>query len=300
MLDFSEIKTYPISQRRNLVHHRDFVRPKGTRITWDNKDLRRLAGIIRDAARDDRVIILQMGAHVVKCGMSLIICDLMKRGYATHLAMNGAVAIHDFEMALIGQTSEDVAEGIEDGSFGMADETGRFMNEAVNASQEGFGRALGRTISEKNLPFKDYSILSAAFEMEVPATVHVAIGTDVIHQHPTFDGARTGAATHHDFKVYTETVSRLSHGVVLNLGSAVIMPEVFLKALSISRNLGFKVAPLYAASFDVRKDVEDHFFRPNKNVVCRPTSLGGEGFNFSVEHEKSIPSLHRLLLAEEA
>ncbi|MHC4789409.1 MAG: GSU2086 family protein, partial [Planctomycetota bacterium] len=211
-------------------------------------------------------------------------------------AMNGACPIHDFEIALIGATSEDVTAGIEDGSFGMAEETGRFINETVNASREGFGRALGRRISEDALPHRDHSVLCGAFEAGVPATVHVAIGTDIVHQHPAFDGAATGAATHYDFKVYVESVSRLDGGVLLNFGSAVIMPEVFLKALSISRNLGFEVAPLYTASFDVRQDIDDYYFRPCKNVVRRPPSMGGEGFNFRGDHRQSLPSLHRKLL----
>ena len=296
MLDFSKVRTYPLSERKSLVSHREFLRPHDSKVSWDTADLRRLCGIIhRTAARGGQVL-FQMGAHVVKCGMSLLVRDLVSRGRVTHLAMNGATAIHDFEIAFIGQTSEDVREGLEDGSFGMAEETGRFINETVNASREGFGKALGRRISEEALPYRDYSILCAAFELGIPATVHVAIGTDIVHQHPTFDGGKTGAATHHDFKVYTQTVSRLADGVVLNFGSAVIMPEVFLKALTISRNLGCPVRPLYAASFDLRADIEDYFFRPRKNVVLRPTASGGEGFNFRARHEDSIPSLHRILV----
>jgi len=296
MLDFSKIKTYPISERKNLVSHRNFVHPRDSAVTWENEDFRRLCRTISRTKRAGGNILLQMGAHVVKSGLSLLVRDLMQRGYISHIAMNGAVAIHDFEIALIGETSEDVAESIEDGSFGMAEETGKFINETVNASREGFGKALGRRISREALPFREYSILCAAFELGLPATVHVAIGTDIVHQHPSFDGAKTGAATHYDFKLYAETVSQLSGGVVLNFGSAVIMPEVFLKALSICRNLGYPVAPLCAASFDLRHDIEDYFFRPRKNVVLRPTSTGGEGFNFSVRHEQSIPSLHRILV----
>jgi len=296
MLDFSKIRTYPLSERKNLVNHRDFLRPDDSKVSWDSADFRRLCRIIHNTKCKGGQILFQMGAHVVKCGMSLLVRDLMSRGFITHVAMNGAGAIHDFEIAFIGQTSEDVAKGLEDGSFGMAEETGRFINETVNASREGFGKALGRRISEEALPYRDYSILGAAFELGIPATVHVAIGTDIVHQHPTFDGAKTGAATHYDFKVYTETVSRLSNGVVLNFGSAVIMPEVFLKALTISRNLGYPVSPLYAASFDLRADIQDYFFRPRKNVVLRPTASGGEGFNFRVRHEDSIPSLHRILI----
>ncbi|MHC4591676.1 MAG: GSU2086 family protein [Planctomycetota bacterium] len=296
MLDLSKVRTYPLAQRKNLVALTDFVRPEETRVVWDEERLARVCGLVHGAVRDERPVLLQMGAHVIKCGLGLLIRDLMERGLVTHVAMNGACPIHDFEIAFIGATSEDVAASIADGAFGMAEETGRIINETVNASTEGFGRALGRRISEDKLPHRDYSVLCAAFELGVPATVHVAIGTDVIHQHPAFDGARTGAAAHYDFKVYVETVSRLSGGVVLNFGSAVIMPEVFLKALSISRNLGFEVSPLYAASFDIREDIEDYYFRPCKNVVRRPVVKGGEGFNFRVDHRESLPSLHRRLL----
>ncbi len=238
---------------------------------------------------------------MIKCGLGLVVRDLMRRGFVHHLAMNGACPIHDFEIALIGETSEDVAEGIEDGSFGMAEETGRFINETVNATDEGFGRAVGRRICEDRLPHRDHSVLCGAFEMDVPATVHVAIGTDIVHQHPTFDGAKTGAASHRDFRRYVETVAGMAGGVLLNFGSAVILPEVFLKALSISRNLGRPVAPLYTASFDIREDIEDYYFRPCKNVVRRPVSKGGQGCNFRVDHRQSIPALHRRLiqLAEE-
>jgi len=296
MLDLRRVRTYPIAERRNLVSLADFIQPSESRIVWDCEDFDRLCAVIDRARREGGRILFQMGAHVIKCGLGLLVRDLMARGFIHHVAMNGACAIHDFELALIGATSEDVATGIEDGSFGMAEETGRFINETVNASNEGFGGALGRRISQEKLPHRAHSVLCGAFELGVPATVHVAIGTDIVHQHPTFDGARTGAASHHDFKLYVETVSGLSGGVVLNFGSAVIMPEVFLKALSISRNLGYPVAPLYTASFDVRADVEDYYFRPCKNVVRRPVSRGGEGFNFSVDHRASIPSLHRKLV----
>lgn len=296
MLDLSKVKTYPIAQRRNLVTLSDFVRPKDTRISWDNEDFGRLCRLVHEAARGGKKVLFQMGAHVIKCGLGLVLCDLMERGFISHLAMNGACVVHDFEVALIGETSEDVADSIEDGSFGMAEETGRFINETVNASSEGFGRALGRRISRDKLPHRDHSVLCRAFELGIPATVHVAIGTDIVHQHPTFDGAGTGAATHYDFKVYIETVSGMSGGAVLNFGSAVIMPEVFLKALSISRNLGYPVAPLTTASFDLRADISDYYFRPRKNVVQRPVSRGGEGFNFRVDHRDSIPSLHRKLI----
>jgi hypothetical protein len=296
VVDLSKVKTYPIAQRRNLVKLADFVRPEDTRISWSTQEFERLCDLLYAASRQGHKVIFQMGGHVIKSGLGLLLRDLMERGFINHLAMNGACVVHDFEIALIGETSEDVADSIEDGSFGMAEETGRFINDTVNASAEGFGRAIGRRISEEKLPHRDHSVLCGAFELGIPATVHVAIGTDIVHQHPSFDGARTGAATHYDFRVYVDTVSALSGGAVLNFGSAVIMPEVFLKALSISRNLGYPVAPLTTASFDLRSDIADYYFRPRKNVVQRPVSRGGEGFNFRVDHRDSVPSLHRRLV----
>ena len=295
MLDLTKVNTYPIAQRRNLVTLKDFLDPEESRADWGDAEFERLCGHVRHAARDG-VVLMQFGAHVIKCGLGLVVRDLMRRGLVHHIAMNGACVVHDFEIALIGETSEDVADSIEDGSFGMAEETGRFINETINATSEGLGAAIGRRISEEELPHRDHSVLCGAFEMGVRATVHVAIGTDIVHQHPTFDGARTGAATHRDFRLYCDTVSGMSGGALLNFGSAVIMPEVFLKALSISRNLGYPVAPLYTASFDLREDIKDYYFRPCKNVVRRPTSKGGEGFNFSADHRRSIPALHRRLI----
>ncbi|MFW6189179.1 MAG: hypothetical protein ACOC7T_02000 [Planctomycetota bacterium] len=296
MVDPRQVETYPIAERKNLVSLEDFTQPGQTRISWDDEDFERFARIEYEAAADGRTVVFQMGAHVIKCGLGLLVRDLMERGFVSHLAMNGACVVHDFEIALIGETSEDVADTIEDGSFGMAEETGRFINETVNRTEEGFGRAVGRRISEEKLPHRDHSVLCAAFEADVPATVHVAIGTDIVHQHPTFDGARTGAAAHRDFNRYIDTLAGVEGGVVMNVGSAVIMPEVFLKALSICRNLGYPVAPLYTASLDLRENIHDYYFRPRKNVVLRPTSRGGEGFNFRVDHRVSIPSLHRRLI----
>lgn len=296
MLDFSNVRTYPLEERESLVHLSDLLQPEESRVRWAHEDLDRLCGIIRRAAEEGNGVLWQMGAHVVKCGLSPLVIDLMDRGIISHLAMNSATAIHDVELAMAGKTSESVADGIGDGTFGMAEDTGRFINETINSTSLGFGEALGRRILEDDLPHADVSLLAGAVEDDVPVTVHVAIGTDIVHQHPTFDGASTGAAAHRDFKRYTETVAGLSGGVVLNFGSAVIMPEVFLKALSISRNLGHGVRPLYTASFDLREDIGDYFFRPRKNVVKRPTAAGGEGFNFCVRHEDSIPSIHRRLL----
>jgi len=295
MLDFTKIRTYPIAQRRNLVTAADFVRPGDHCADWGGPKLRDLVRRIKAARAAGRPVVMMMGAHVVKRGLSLLVIDLMKLGVVTHVAGNGAVSIHDFEMAFIGETSEDVTTSIRDGSFGMAEETGRMMNEAINASREGYGRAIGRMIVERELPYAEYSIQAAGSRLGVPVTIHVAIGTDIIHQHPACNGAKLGAATYHDFKVYTRTIADSADGVILNFGSAVILPEVFLKALSISRNLGHAAAPITTANFEIRKGLSNWYYRPTKNVVDRPTQDGGKGFSFLVDHRVSIPSLHRLL-----
>lgn len=295
MLDLSRVRTYPIAERRNLVKRSDFVLPDHDTPVWGNRRFRSLVRRIEAARSGGHAVILMMGAHVVKCGLSLLVIDLMEKRFITHVAGNGAVSIHDFEMALIGETSEDVPRSIDDGSFGMADETGRMMNEAINGSRMGYGMAVGRYILERSLPFPELSIQAAAARLGVPMTIHVAIGTDVIHQHPTCDGAKLGRATYEDFRTFTESVAGAANGVILNFGSAVIMPEVFLKALTISRNLGYPVAPITTANFELRAGINDYYYRPSKNVVKRPTQRGGRGYNFRVDHRVSVPSLHRLL-----
>lgn len=295
MLDFKKIKTYPLKQRQNLVHRREFIRDTRNIKPWTNRRFRQLVRKVVAAAKNDKQVVVQIGAHVIKTGQSLLLIDLMRRGLITHLAMNGACAIHDFEMALQGATAESVAKNIEDGAFGMWEETGAMMNRALNRSRNGFGRAIGRLITRKKFPFTEYSLLAAAYRLKIPATVHVAIGTDIIHQHPLCDGAATGRATFHDFKIYTESIAHLAEGCFLNFGSAVIGPEVFLKALSIARNLGFPVHPITTANFDCRPGITNYYYRPAKNIVLRPVSLGGTGYNFLVDHRVSIPSFHRLV-----
>jgi len=275
MIDFSKIKTHPIALRKNLVTLKDLISPQATPPPFDNPDLDEVADRIVKARKNGRPVLWMMGAHVIKSGLSLIVIDLMKRGVITHVASNGAVTIHDFEIALIGETSEDVATSIEDGTFGMAEETGLLMN---------------------------YN----AYKLGIPFTVHVALGTDIIHQHPRCDFAVLGEATGRDFKTYTVTVSQLEGGVFLNFGSAVIGPEVFLKALSIARNLGFKVEKFTTANFDLKpitdyrrprsKDDPDYYYRPLKNIVIRPPSMGGKGFHITGDHVLTIPNLHRRVI----
>ena len=294
MLDFSKIKTISIKQRKNKVNLNDLIKPENSKMLINSKDFDELVDRIITAHKNNKQIIFMIGAHVIKVGMSLLIIDLMKKGVIKHIAMNGAGPIHDFELALIGETSEYVENTIEDGTFGMIEETGRILNEAIKEgvkNNNGMGYAIGKKINDLNLPNDEYSILYNAYKLNIPVTVHVAIGTDIIHQHPTCDGAAIGKTTYQDFKLFSESVSKLEDGVILNIGCAVVLPEVFLKALTIARNLGFKVENITAANFDMM----DHY-RPRENVVKRPTSLGGEGYIIIEKHEKTIPTLHRKIV----
>lgn len=254
------------------------------------KDLRDLARRIADARRRDRPFLLMMGAHPLKVGLGPIICDLIRDGILTAIATNGAAIIHDFELAFAGRTSEDVGAGLAEGGFGMAEETGAFLNAAAKiAAREniGLGHAVGREILAARLKFRDASIFATAFAAGVPATVHVTLGADIIHMHPAADGAAIGAATMADFHRLTAVVGELTRGVVVNLGSAVVMPEVFLKALNLARNLGRKVTSFTAADMDFIRN-----YRPRMNVVDRPTAgSGGRGIVLTGHHELMFPLL---------
>jgi hypothetical protein len=253
------------------------------------RDLRDLARRIAAARRAQRMVLLQMGAHPIKVGLSPLICALLRDGIITGLATNGAAMIHDFELAFAGRTSEDVSEGLADGSFGMAEETGAILNEfAQIAAREGrgYGEIVGREILERNFKFAEASIFAAAGAKGVPATIHVALGADIIHMHPAADGAAIGAATLADFHRLTAMVGDLTRGVVINLGSAVLMPEVFMKALNLARNLGRKVENFTAVDMDFIRH-----YRPRTNVVERPTHEGGRGIMLTGHHEIMFPLL---------
>lgn len=292
MLDFTKIKTIPIRQRKNKLKLSDIIRPENNPIVpLSTNNFNELIGRIEKAVENEKPIILMMGAHVIKTGMSLLIIDLMKKGFIRHIAMNGAGPIHDFEIALIGETSEYVEHTIEDGTFGMIEETGKVLNDAIKEgakNNHGMGYAIGKKIAELDLPNKECSILYWAYKLSIPLTVHVAIGTDIIHQHPNCDGASVGRTSYSDFKTFADSVSRLEGGVLLNIGCAVVLPEVFLKALTVARNLGFNVRNITTANIDMI----DHY-RPRQNVVTRPTSLGGKGFIIIEKHQVTVPSLHK-------
>jgi len=311
-IDLSKVTTYHLGERRNLVALADLVRPCQPPPPFECPELGDVARAIRTARDAGSPVLWMMGAHVVKSGLSYLVIDLMQRGLITHVAGNGALSIHDFELALIGETSEDVADSIEDGSFGMADETGRLINQAVQAGVAdgiGYGEALGRLYAtDDRFAHRDASILYNAHTLGIPATIHVTIGTDIIHQHPAADFAALGAASGLDFRTYCATVARLEGGVFCNFGSAVTGPEVFLKALSIARNLGHTVSHITTANFDlfplrgdyhqdVPKDDIEYYYRPRKNIVNRPVSLGGRGMHICGDHRLTIPNLYHMLTA---
>ena len=298
-IDPSKIKTYSLKGRESKVRINDFSRPHQQGASFKaffdslpnilaSKNLKEVAAAIVQARKDKRPVMLGMGAHSIKVGLNPVVIDLMERGIITSLSLNGAGIIHDFELSFIGQTSEDVDKEILSGAFGMADETGRMLNGAIKSAKgdEGIGAAVGRMIQSGDFPYKDKSLLAAGARLGVPVTVHVAIGTDIIHMHPSFDGAATGAAAQRDFLSFCSLVSELEGGVYINLGSAVLLPEIFLKAVTLCRNLG---NPLQHFT-TVNMDFVQHY-RPNTNVVRRPTQGGGRGYAITGHHEIMFPLL---------
>jgi len=254
-------------------------------------DFRRVVAAIVPATRNKRAVVVMLGGHVVKTGVAPLLIDLMERGVITHVAMNGSGAIHDYEIARFGATSEDVARGLIDGTFGMAEETGRGMNEAFSEGMRnnwGMGEAVARALEKLPLAHPEMSILLAARRLGIPCTVHAALGAEIIHQHPAADGAAIGDTSHRDFRRLAASLPDLDDGgVVLNLGSAVIMPEVFLKALTIARNL-HNPKPRNFTTCDM--DMIRHY-RPRVNVVLRPTNAGGNGYEITGHHEIMVPLL---------
>ena len=289
--------------RPNKVSARDFAQPPGDDRSLRAflhalpdvlvaRDFRAVVDAIVAAARRSRGVVVMLGGHVVKTGLAPVLIDLMRRGIVTHVAMNGSGAIHDYEVARFGATSEDVAAGLKDGTFGMADETGREMNDAFIAGMRdgiGMGECLGRALDVASvLANPELSILLSAYRLGVPTSVHAALGAEIIHQHPAANGAAIGDTSHRDFRRLAHSLASLDDGgVVLNLGSAVIMPEVFLKALTVARNLGAG-KPQGFTSVDL--DMQRHY-RPRMNVVRRPTLHSGKGYEITGHHEIMVPLL---------
>jgi hypothetical protein len=301
--DLRRLTTVPVATRRNKVDPSLLAGVPGLDRSFaaflDSlpdilaaRDLRAVVAGVAAAARARRGVVLLVGGHVVKVGLGPLLRTLLARGVVTHVALNGAAAIHDFELAAFGGTSEDVESGLADGSFGMAEETGAEMNAAIGAAaraEQGMGEGLARALAEREtLPGRDASLLLAAREYEVPVTVHVAIGAEIIHQHPSADGAAIGATSHRDFRRLAGSLAALDQGgAVLNLGSAVVLPEVFLKALTIARNLDAgRPTHFLAADFDMQRH-----YRPRLNVVQRPTRAGGAGYMLTGHHELLLPLL---------
>jgi len=305
-IDLSQITTYSIQDRPSKVAIATFARryqPGASYAQFINNlpqiligaDFKELVDRIVQARRAKKQIIAMMGAHVIKCGLSPLIIQLMEEGVIQALALNGAGVIHDTEIANWGFTSEDVSEALNNGSFGMVRETADFINGALESGRDqglGLGEAVGKRILEEKSRNVHLSVLANGYKNNVPVTVHVAIGTDIIHQHPNTNGATVGELSFRDFQIFAHQVSRLNPGsVVLNLGSAVILPEVFLKALTVARNLGHNAHGFFTANFDMLRH-----YRPLVNVVQRPTQTGGKGYQFTGHHEIMIPLLAAAVL----
>jgi len=299
-ISLDEIRSYSVKDRPSKVRQDDFGapwKPGGAMGSWLQSLPRILAGndfravvdhLVR-ASRNKKMILLAMGAHPIKVGLSPHIIDLMERGIVRGLAMNGAGIIHDTEVAMAGHTSEDVAARLGEGQFGMADEPARLINEAIREGSlldMGLGEAVGARLSKEKFPHHALSLLARAHDLGVPVSVHVAIVTDTIHFHPSADGASLGKTSHRDFRLFATLVSKLEGGVFINLGSAVILPEVFLKALSLVRNLGYDVKQFTTLNMDFIRH-----YRPMTNVVSRPTLEGGDGYSLVGHHEIMFPLL---------
>lgn len=301
-INVSDLKTYPLKKRHSKVRLSDFARPwrrGGSFSTFYRalpdilavKTLRAVAGAIAQAHRRGRPVIAGIGAHVVKVGLTPILVNLMKEGIVTAVAMNGAGIIHDFELALMGHTSEEVDDEIDEGRFGMAEETGRILNEAITLghhNRQGLGEAIGHYMNRSNAQFpnRETSILATGAKLGIPVTVHVAVGTDIIHMHPAADGAAIGATSLLDFRRLAAVVAGMEDGVYLNIGSAVVLPEVFLKTVSLGRNLGHKLSRITTVNMDFLAH-----YRPLTNVVRRPTQKGGKGYSLIGHHEIMLPLL---------
>lgn len=280
---------------------------------FKNPDLPVIAERIVKAYQSGRPVILLMGAHVIRRGMAPLIIDLMQRGIISHIALNGAGAIHDFEFAMVGATTENVSQYISEGQFGLWQETGLINDAVINGQEEqiGFGEAVGRMIEDEVFPHRDISILACGYKLGIPVTVHVCIGQDIVHEHPNLDGAALGVTSYQDFLVFAETIRNLEGGVLLNIGSAVMGPEVYLKALAMARNVahqeGKSIKHFTTAVFDlfdlgphlrdeVPKNSPAYYFRPYKTILVRTIKDGGESFYIRGDHQVTIPNLYHQVL----
>lgn len=305
-IDLTNICQIPLRNRQNKVATETFASPPVAGRTFaeflqslpdiDAKlNFDTVVDAIVDARTNGRPVIWGMGAHVVKCGLNPVLIELVRKRIITAIALNGAGAVHDFELALIGETSEDVAAGLADGSFGMVRETADGLNAAVAGVKTepdlGMGWLIGQYLTDTQAPNRKFSLLATAYEMEVPVTIHVAVGTDICHMHPSADGAAIGQASYNDFRILCSVVREMSGGVYINAGSAVILPEVFLKAFTVAQNLGADLKNFVTANFDMIAH-----YRPGQNVVGRPPQVGGRGVHVSGRHEFMVPLLAHAVL----
>ncbi len=313
LFDRSNLLIKPLSERKHDMQLDYVLGLDGPAPEYSHPHLPELARRVIDAQNKRAARILMMGAHVIKMGMSRYIIDLIERGYFNHIAVNGACAIHDYELARIGATTESVARYIQTGEFGLWKESGD-LNDVIREAAElslGLGENVGRHIEAGNFPHKDVSIFAAAYRLSVPVTVHVGIGYDIIHEHPNCDGAAFGAASYRDFLIFTRTVENLEGGVMLDFGSAIMGPEVYLKALSMARNValqqGRSIKHFTTAVFDlvpIQGDIHHelpktdpgYYFRPHKTILVRTVADGGESFYFCGDHRATVPALRRALL----
>jgi hypothetical protein len=304
--DLSGVQTYPLKSRKSKARLEDFAKPCPADVRVGAfvdslpdilaaADFKAIVRAIVAAKEHDGGVVWGLGAHVIKTGLGPVVIDLMERGFVSAIATNGAAVIHDFEIALVGATSEDVDEALGPGRFGMADETGRLLNEAITngvAAGLGIGQAVSEFLHAKTPQFGRSSILDAAARLRIPLTVHVAIGTDIIHMHPAASGAALGEGSLRDFRYFVSNVARLERGVYLNCGSAVVLPEVFLKAVALARNRGIALAQLTTVNLDFVR-----MYRPQTNVVARPTAGTGRGYSLVGHHEIMIPMLAAALVS---
>jgi hypothetical protein len=307
--DLSSVRTYPLASRPSKVSVQDLASPyaKGAGFSgWLSSlprllaasDLRAVVAAMLAARQGGRGILWGIGAHVIKAGLSPVLVDLMERGYVSALATNDAGIIHDFEIALSGATSEDVEAGLGPGTFGMAEETGAWMNDAIRAGVEaglGIGQSLGRFLASRGPVHVNASLAATAWRLGIPFTVHVAVGTDIIHMHPSASGAAIGEGSLRDFRYFASAVARLEQGVYLNCGSAVVLPEVFMKAVALARNQGRSLEGLTTVNIDFLR-----MYRPLTNVVLRPTAGTGQGYALTGHHEILIPLIAAAVIEGES
>ncbi len=312
--DRSRLKLKPLAERVHDLHLDRWLKLDDPTPNFQHPDLHSVAERLQAARKSGAARVLIMGAHVIRAGVNRHVIDLMERGFIDHVAMNGAGAIHEFELAHIGATTESVARYIRSGEFGLWRETGELNDWVAEAARLslGLGENVGRRIHDSDLPHRELSILAAAYRLAVPATVHSGIGYDIVHEHPNCDGAAYGAASYRDFLIFASSMERLQGGVVLSFGSAIMAPEVYLKALAMVRNVahqrGDAVNRFTSAVFDIcpihgpfRQELDKsdpgYYFRPHKTMLVRTVADGGESFYFQSEHRATLPALRRALLA---